>query len=81
MVYLGEIEGVAAVGDPLVDKVDWDGLESKGHVGSGGGVSRESLLSPERVDVIVELCVNFGACASVIVALKMSAATIIEQVR
>ncbi len=70
VVYLGDSHCVSAASDACFGESGWDGLEGEGHVGAGGGLSGDGLLSPEFVDVFVEGCVDLGGGATIVVASK-----------
>ena len=70
MIDLGQTQRVPSFRNTLIDKVDRDRLEGKRYVCSGSRVCRERFLSPRYVDIFVQLDVDLGACAIIIVTVR-----------
>ena len=80
VIYVRKPKWIATFGDSLIGKIGWDRLEGKGHISPCSATSRKRLLAPECINVFVQLCIDLGTRASIIMTSEMSAAKPIAQI-
>ncbi len=74
MIHSRKPKWISTLCDTMIDKVDWNRLEGERHIGSSGVVNRSRLLSPECMDIFVQLCIDPRTRASIVMTLEISAA-------
>ena len=74
VIQSGQAQWVTTLCDALIHEICGNWLENKGHVGSGAFVRRNRLLSPECVDVFVQLRIDLGGCPTIVMTWDLLAA-------
>lgn len=73
MLYSRKAKWISSLSDTLGENVDWSWLKSERHISSSGVTNPSRPLSPDCMDIFVQLCIDLGTRASIIVALDTSA--------